>query len=198
MKRDPLLAPLRDLLNRQIDRTPAARTAADDLEGRTLAIRLRNTGLVLYLGIADERLELARHPDGEPDAILETTPFGLAELARGRAAGGQLAMTGDPVVAQHFEQLLRETRPDWEEELSRIVGDVAAHQVGELVRSLLGFGKRAADSLSRDTAEYLREERRELAAPAEIEAFISGVDRLAAEVSELASRIARLRAQAGE
>lgn len=197
MTRDPLLAPLRELLDRQIARSTEAREAAEALEGRTLAMRLRNTGLVLYLGLREGHLEISRDFDGDADAALETTPLGLAELARGNVADGRLAMTGDVVIAQRFEQLLRATRPDWEEELSRIVGDVAAHQVGNALRSLAAFGRHAASRLGRDTAEYLSEERRELAAPAEIAHFNAGVEEIARRVEELDQRIARLRAKLG-
>lgn len=193
MSGDPFMAPLRELLNRQIERSTQAREAADSLEGHTLALRLRNTGLVLYLGLHEGHLEISRKFDGEPHAALETTPFGLAELARGKVAGGRLAMTGDPVVAQRFEQLLRATRPDWEDELSRIVGDVAAHQIGNTLRSLAAFGRHAAERLSGDTVDYLSEERRELIAPSEIEHFNRQVTEVARRADELEKELARLR-----
>lgn len=192
MSSDPIFEPLRNLLNRQIERSTPARQAVAELEGRTLAIRLRNTGLSIFLSVADGRLELRREFPAEPDVLLETTPIGLAELARGTMAGGRVGMTGDPVIAQHFQALLQNTRPDWEEELSQIVGDVAAHQVGKLVRGVMAFGQRAFDSVSRSAAEFITEERRDVAAPGEIDHFRERVASVSDQVEALTRRVENL------
>jgi len=192
VNRDPLLEPLRRLLNRQIERSTPARNQVQALQDRTLAIRLRNTVLTLYLTVTDGQLELSRSYDTDPDVILDTTPLGLAELARGTLSDGRIDMTGDPVIARHFQELLQHTHPDWEEELSRLVGDVAAHQVGNLFRSVLAFGQRAADSMSRNTAEYIQEESRDVPARSEIEGFGEGVSSISEKVETLARRIDKL------
>ncbi len=192
MKTEPLFEPLSTLLNRQVERSTPARDAIAELEGCTLGIRLKNTALSLFLAVREGRVEISRSYDEVPDVVLETTPLGLAEMAQGTLSGGRMAMTGDPVVAQHFQILLQHTRPDWEEELSRVFGDVAAHHVGNVVRGLLDFGQRAAESLSRSTAEFVQEERRDIAAPSEIADFREKVEAVAARVAELASRVDRL------
>ena len=188
-QRDPLLAPLRNLLNRQIERSTPARQQIRQLDGRTLAIRLRNTALTLYLSVEAEQLDLFRHYEDDPDVILDTTPFGLAELARGSASGGRIEMTGDPVIAQHFQLLLQHTHPDWEEELSRLVGDVAAHQVGNLLRGAVAFGQRAFDSISRSGAEFIQEERRDVPSSSEMKDFSEQVSSISRKVASLTRRI---------
>ena len=192
MSGDPLLAPLRNLLNRQIERSTPARQEARALEDRTLAVRLRNTALTLYLTVRDGQLELQRDYGADPDVILDTTPLGLAELTRGDASGGRIEMSGDPVIAQHFQGLLRHTRPDWEEELSRIVGDVAAHQFGNIVRSVVAFGQRATGSVSRSAAEFIQEERRDVPAPSELSEFGERVASIAEKVESLTRRVEKL------
>ena len=192
MTHDPLLMPLGNLLNRQIERSSPAREATAALEGKTLAIRLRDTALSLHMTVADGALSLTAEYTEDPDAILETTPLGLAQLARGELTSGRASVSGDPVIAREFEQLLQATRPDWEEELSRIVGDVAAYQIGNAVRGLFDFGRRATDSFTRDTAEYLQEERRDLPAPAEIEEFNRQVTEIAGRVDAIGKRVEQL------
>lgn len=191
-ERDPLLEPLRVLLNRQLHRSTPAREAARSLEGRTLALSLRNTALTLFLTIRDGEFELSREYAADPDVMLETTPLGLVEMTRGGAGSGRMAMTGDPVIAQHFQLLLQHARPDWEEELSRIIGDVAAHQVGSLVRNLVAFGERAVDSMGRNTAEFIQEERREVPAPGELDEFSRQVSAVTEKVDRLTKRIEEL------
>ncbi|MBT8137004.1 MAG: SCP2 sterol-binding domain-containing protein [Gammaproteobacteria bacterium] len=189
---DPLLEPLRVLLNRQLHRSTPAREAARSLEGRTLALSLRNTALTLFLTIREGEFELHRNYAADPDVFLETTPLGLVEMTRGGAGSGRMAMTGDPVIAQHFQQLLQHARPDWEEELSTIIGDVAAHQVGSFVRNIMAFGERATDSMGRNTAEFIQEERREVPAPGELDDFSQQVAAVAEKVDKLARRIDEL------
>lgn len=189
---DPIMAPLQNLLNRQIERSTPARREIQALEGRTMAIRLRNTVLTLYFSVVDGQLELSRHYDNDPDVILDTTPLGLAELARGSASGGSIDMSGDPVIAQHFQSLLQHTHPDWEEELSRLVGDVAAHQLGNLVRGVLAFGQRATESVSRSAAEFVQEERRDVPTSSEIQEFYEQVASVTEHVESLARRVENL------
>ncbi|MBT8131003.1 MAG: SCP2 sterol-binding domain-containing protein [Gammaproteobacteria bacterium] len=195
MSRDSLLEPLRSLLNRQIERSTPARRQIDALEGRTMAIRLRNTTLTLFMSVVDRQLNLSRELNEDADIILETTPLGLAGMARGTPAGGHMSISGDPVIAQHFQELLRHTSPDWEEELSRLVGDVAAHQLGNVFRGMLAFGQRAAGSFSMNTSEYLREESRDVPARSEIAAFSDAVLTVNEKVDELTQRVDKLRSR---
>jgi len=109
-------------------------------------------------------------------------------LLRSRA----VRISGDPLVARDFRDLIAIAAPDFEEELARVVGDVAARQVGNLVRGLGGWGLDAADRLSRTTAEYLQEESRDLPARAEVEAFLDQVDQLAEDTARLEARLRRL------
>lgn len=195
MNASPFFAPLQSLLNRQLARSSPAAQAARELDGRVLAIRIRNTGLTMYLQVQDQQLSL--HPEWAqpPDAFLETTPLGLAELAQGRLSAGRVTIGGDPVVATQFEQLLRHTHPDWEEELSGIVGDVAAHHIGTTVRGVLALGQQAARSLGLDTAEFLSEESRDIAATTEIDMFNRQVKSLDEAVEALRRRIDTLQNQ---
>ena len=103
-----------------------------------------------------------------------------------------MRIEGDAEVAQAFSELLKEARPDLEEELSRLIGDVAAHQVGNAARSVIGFAQRAADTFAQNVSEYLQEEGRDVPSRTEAEEFIAGVDKLRDDVDRLEARIARL------
>ena len=56
----------------------------------------------------------------------------------------------------------------------------------------MAFGRRAGDTLARNTAEYLTEESRDLPARVEVEEFLEDVDRLREAVDRLESRVAAL------
>ena len=189
-----MFGPLESLLNRGIRGSTDATRRCRELEGRSFRIELEGLNLGLTLVSRGDRVEISR--DGAADACLSGPPGALARLA---ASGDErllrsraVRISGDPLAAQDFRNLIAIAAPDFEEELSRLVGDVAARQLGNLLRGLGGWGLDAADRLSRTAAEYLQEESRDLPARAEVEAFLDQVDRLAEDAARLEARLRRL------
>jgi ubiquinone biosynthesis protein UbiJ len=79
------------------------------------------------------------------------------------------------------------------------VGDVTAHQIGNLVRTASGWGRKAAATLAANVSEYLQEESRDLVTRTELEEFLSAVDELRESADRLQARLERLpSAPAGE
>jgi len=70
----------------------------------------------------------------------------LAGLATGGGEtairDGSLDLTGNAETAAAFQRLLAYGTPDLEEELSRLVGDVAAHGIGDVARNIGRWGFR--------------------------------------------------------
>ena len=54
-----------------------------------------------------------------------------------------MRVSGDAETAQSFQKLFKAARPDFEEQLSRLVGDAAAHHMANVARPALDFGRRA-------------------------------------------------------
>ena len=132
-----------------------------------------------------------------PAARLSGSPVAFLRLAGSKpesaVRSGAVHIEGDAEVAQTFSELLKHARPDFEEELSRVVGDVAAHQIGNAARAALAFGRRAADTFAQNVAEYLQEEGRDLPSRTEADEFVAGVDKLREDVDRLEAKISLLR-----
>ena len=128
---ETLLQPVVGLVNRQIRSTTPARELCGELEGRVVAVGVRNTALSIYVRVEAERIALTGTYDAEPDVVISGSPISLAMLAGpdGETAirDGSVSLAGDAELAAKFQRLLRYGRPDLEEELSRFTGDVAAH-----------------------------------------------------------------------
>jgi ubiquinone biosynthesis protein UbiJ len=107
-----------------------------------------------------------------------------------RAGGAQVS--GDAEIAQVFQKLFAAARPEFEEELSRLTGDVAAHEIAGFARGALAFGRRARDTLAANMAEYLTEESRDLPTRIEADEFLADVDRLREATDRLAARLAAI------
>jgi ubiquinone biosynthesis protein UbiJ len=186
-------------LERGVTRSTSAQALCERLEGKVLQIATGVGSLNAYLQVRDGELQLQPGTAAEPDAVLSGSPFGLARLGAGDdpqalIRGGHVRLTGNEDIAADFQALLDRVRPDWEEELAQLVGDIPAHQLGRMARGTLGWLDQAAASLSRSAGEYLTEESRSVAAAAEIEAFCTEVDELAAAVDRAAARVRLLQA----
>lgn len=197
---DPLFRPLAALLNRGIQDSASARRACEELEGRSLDVQLERAGLQLRITISGGEAVVGPATDEGADATLAGNLLGFNRLVFGDAAdairSGLVKLSGDADTAEAFQSLLADARPDAEEELSRIIGDVAAHQVGEAARSFTGWARGAAESFSRSLTEYLQEERRDLPTRYEMDKFLADVDELNNDVERAAARVARLKEHA--
>jgi ubiquinone biosynthesis protein UbiJ len=191
---------LEAILNRNVADSRRAQTLARQLDGRVMSLAAEGTPVTIYLRAEGGRLALTPRHDGTTDASISGTPIALLALAgpRGEGAlrGGGVRIEGDAEVAERFRDLLAETRPDFEEELSRVIGDVAARQVSNLARGLLEWGRRTSASFAGSVAEYLQEEGRDLPSRTEVDEFLSGVDRLRDDAERLEARLARLESAA--
>jgi len=127
------------------------------------------------------------------DATISGGPFSLLALSGPAPEAvlqrGDVRIDGDAELAQKFRELALLLRPDLEEELSLVVGDVPAHQLGRFARAAFGWTRKAASTTVRNAAEYLGHERRDLVPRSEAEQYLQGVDTLREDVDRLAARI---------
>ena len=89
-------------------------------------------------------------------------------------------------------RVLELARPDLEEELARLTGDVIAHETVRVARSGRAWAHRALDALTLNTAEYLQEESRDLPARHEAEGFFRDVEQIRDDVERAVARAQRL------
>ena len=73
------------------------------------------------------------------------------------------------------------------------LGDVAGHQVAQMLRSAFTWGKQASGSLARQMDEFIHEEARLSPPRLELEDFYRDVQDLGLRVDRLQSRTDRLR-----
>ncbi len=200
---DPLLAlfrPAVELVNRQIGESTPARALCKRLDGRTVAIRVRNTALSVALTVSGARLELTTIGVDEPDAVITGSLLSLAFLAgddgEALVRDGTVELTGDAVVANDFRELLHHGRPDWEEQLANVVGDVAAHGIGDVLRGVGRWSHDAQDTFRQNLSEYLQEESRTVPSRYEVDEFGGKVQTLRDDVARVEARIALLESRA--
>lgn len=191
-----LMEPFEALINRGIAGSTEATRLCAELDGKVLELDLAGLPIALRLASLDGQLRFDDDNERPADCRIGGMPISLMRLAitgdQDSLRSGTVTLSGDPVLARDFEKLLDLAKPDWEEELSRLVGDVAAHQLGNLARGFLEWGNNAAATLSQDVGEFLQEESRDLPTRFEVDEFLDAVDRLGADTSRVEKRIERL------
>ncbi len=192
-----LLEPITALFNRGIKDSSSARGLCKALEGRSLSIVLQPPETRMRLVVQSGALVVAKHDDAEQaDVELRGGALGIARLLvsdpEDILRSGAVHMDGDPEIAEQFRALFTMARPDPEEELAKILGDVPAHQLGNAARGLRDWGKQAKRSLGRSLSEYLREERRDLPTRTEVQEYLDAVDNFSTAVERAEARIQHL------
>ena len=131
---------------------------------------------------------------GEVDATIHGSPMALMRLTTSENSGasmleGDVEIDGDMRVAEKFSAILKEVDIDWEELLSKLVGDIVAHQAGEVVRSGSDWFKQSIEAMKLNTSEYLSEETKVTPADAELDYYMDQVDELRMDVDRIQARI---------
>jgi ubiquinone biosynthesis protein UbiJ len=186
-----LTATIENVLNRGLPRSPRAQQLCAELAGRRIAIaapamtRLLVESTGTSLRVTRGTLPADAEVIGGPLSLLALGGSGAdAPLTR-----GEVEVRGDAELAQKFRELARLLTPDPEEELSLLIGDVAAHRIGRLTRGALNWGRNAAATLLQDAGEYFSHERGDLVSREEGEQFLRGVDSLREDLDRFDARL---------
>jgi len=193
---EALLRPVTSYLNRAVAEVTPARELCARLNGKTVAIRVRDTALAVFFLFDADSIGLATATDAEPDVVITASIITLAGMIGSDGADairdGKVDLTGNAGVAEAFRDLLAYTKPDIEEELSTLIGDAAAHRLGQVAAGLRSWALDARRTMAGNAREYLQEESRDVPSRYEVERFTRNVDALRDDVERLAARLNRL------
>lgn len=195
----PLLAcsALEKALNQCLKLDPDSLAKVTELEGKVIALQVEGLGIEIFLVPTEDGLRVQSVFEGAPDVTIRGGVFSLARMGLSDQPsnhfGKGVEMDGDTEVGRKMQRILEGLDLDWEEQLSRFSGDVVAHQVGNVVRGFADWGRKAAETFSRDVAEYLQEESRDLVVKEELTPFLDQIDVLRSDVDRLALRIEKLK-----
>lgn len=186
-----LTATLESILNRGLPRSPRAQQLCAELAGRRIAIEAPAMARLLVESTGSSlRITRGNLP---ADAEVIGGPLSLLTLGGGEADAaltrGAVEVRGDAELAQKFRELARLLRPDPEEELSLLIGDVAAHRIGRLARGARDWTRNTAATLLQDAGEYFSHERGDLVSRQEGEQFLRAVDVLREDLDRIDARL---------
>ena len=184
-------------LNATLAMDPASVQLLAKLDGRVIAMNIESIDGSFYLLPHRERVTMEINHDQNPDIVIKGGLLAYVRSAtasvRGSANPDQLLeISGDAHSVAVLRDFLRSLQPDFEEQLSSLVGDMPARQAGNQIRSFAEWAEQVGQSIAVNTGEYLTEEKQLLVARPRIDRFLIAVDQLQNDTERLASRLGTL------
>ena len=182
-------------LNHLLVKEGWARDRLAPFAGEAVELRAPLLPAVRVSILQDGRVEAGRVEAGGAAAALTVTvkPEVLRALGRGQDhLMRAVEVAGNARLAAEVMLLARHLRWDAEEDLSRLVGDVAAHRIGQGVRALVAWQMDAARRFAAALADYAADEKRVLIRRADLEAHAGHLAALRDALERLGKRIDRL------
>jgi ubiquinone biosynthesis protein UbiJ len=184
-----LESPLVAVLNRLLEAEGWARERLAPFAGETVEFRAPPLPALRFAILAGGTLA----PGTAASLTLTLKPESLPALARGEDHFMRtVSIDGNAQLAQEVLHLARHLRWDAEEDLSRLIGDAAAHRVAGLAKDFGAWQLDAVRRLAQGFMEYAQEEARLLAPRAGHAAFAGEIARLRDALERLEKRIGRL------
>lgn len=157
-----LLSGLEELSNRALQYDEASRLALQSLEGQSVRIEsrlpLNDNYFDFVILFCDKGLIFSTEREAEADALVRANNFiTVARFFSGKFAypdssdqTQHLLVEGDLVLVNQVQDILSELDIDWEEPLSRISGDVVAHEVGRFANDAGEWVKKASEFFEKE------------------------------------------------
>ncbi|OED39138.1 hypothetical protein AB833_16495 [Chromatiales bacterium (ex Bugula neritina AB1)] len=183
----PVVVAFQSTLNQYISLDPGVLPRLKVLAGKLIQLHIHTVNTDLFLLFHSDRIEVMEEFAGAPDAVISGAPLSLLAVATGRKTihEGSVTITGEVEVAQKFSRMLDQLDIDWDEHLSRITGDTAAHLIGRKLRQFAHWANHRKSVLQSNTADFLRDESNHLPYDWEIDEFADAVDELRDRVEQL-------------
>jgi len=195
----PLLSAVETAINAWLKLDSETLPRFAELNGKIIRLHITGLDFNLYFFPSTSGIQvLGNYPDEEAGGIVDATihgsPMALIRLGTSTNAGetmlkSDVEIDGDMHIAETFSTILKEVDIDWEELLSKLVGDIVAHQAGQVARGASDWFKETVDAMKLNTGEYISEESKLSPADAEVRYHMDQIDDVRMAVDRLAVRV---------
>ncbi|MCF6191389.1 MAG: SCP2 sterol-binding domain-containing protein [Cocleimonas sp.] len=195
----PFLSAVETAINAWLKLDDEALPRLAELDGKIIRLHITGLDFNLYFFPSATGIQiLGNYPSEEDGGVVDATihgsPMALIRLGTSDSAGETLLKSdveidGDMHVAEKFSAILKEVDIDWEELLSKLVGDIIAHQAGQVARGASSWFTETVEAMKLNTGEYISEEAKLSPADAEIRDHLEQVDDVRMGVDRLEARI---------
>lgn len=134
------------------------------LEGRLLQVDLEGLGITLFFTFRHGVVRVRLQAEGQPDTVISGTPGALFKMAEPEEADwglpdSKVHINGDASLARDLERIFRKLEPDWVGPLAGMFGDVAGHQLAQVLRQGAETARETARNARKIFSEILKDRR---------------------------------------
>ncbi len=192
-----LLSTLETAINAWLKLDSEAMPQFESMQDKVICLHITGLELNLFFFPSAQHIQVLSQYAGEPDTTIHGSPLALMRLSNADDAGKAVLdsdayIEGDIGLGTRFSTILKSVEIDWEEFLSKAVGDIVAHQAGSVAGETKGWVKDSEHAMRLNIGEYMTEENQLLVAEAEVSHYMDQVDELRANTDRMQARVERL------
>jgi ubiquinone biosynthesis protein UbiJ len=184
------------ILNRYLTLDPESIHRLKALENRMVTIELMKINFVFQVIFTESKIRIKTDDFAKPDTIIKGTPLSLLHMTlsqdRKKFFADDVSIEGNIELGQQVIDLFDTLEIDWEEYLSRITGDVPAHQLYRAISHFKNFTSHLKKAVSQNINEYVHEEKNLFPTPEALQDFFQDVDSLRMDTDRLEARMLQL------
>ena len=165
-----------------------------EIDDKIIKLEITDWNLSFYIFPKHNGIELRQKINGDPDTTISGTlqsllKVGLSDDKSRAMKQHKIKFNGDAHVGIAMQHVLAHIDIDWEEHLSKIIGDAPATLITKGFAQAMGIGKSIVDSIKRNTTEYIHHEAKLSPTRQELDTFYSDVGALRTDVERLEAKI---------
>ena len=186
--------------NHLIALDPISQKRLASLQGAIIQLNIKGPDLSLYLLIHSSEIEVMSGFEGDVDTVISGTPIDMLSMRHDSSAlfTGKVDISGNIDIGKKFKRYMDTLNIDWEEHLSRLVGDSIAYQAIHLLKTFTASKAKNWQTLKQNVSEYLVEETHSLPPHSELTHLLDDIDEFRSMSDRLEQRITHLEKQPGK
>lgn len=167
----------------------------EKLSGCCVAIHISDLEKTLYCHPNASGLRFSlESPSKEVDATISGRVMALVNLSLqndkiATSIKERVEISGNAQVAQQFQKIITELDIDWEEQISKLTGDVAAVRITRTIKSVHQWFKNTLESSILDIRDYAQHEQQLTPTAYEMEDFSAQVTTLRNDVDRFEAKL---------
>ncbi len=188
-----VIALAESLTNRALLLDPATEHKLEKLDNNSILIKACEPKVTLLIRIKDKKIQLSNN-ELPADAVIEGRCERLVALLLNPQdrTGGDLRFSGDLILINQLEQIIRELDIDWYEPLSYVLGDTITHRIEIAQSKTLDWIAKTSKKMMSNTEEYLNNEQTWLSTSQDLNEFKHALDETRMLQARIQARIDRL------
>ncbi|RCU45483.1 hypothetical protein DU002_15630 [Corallincola holothuriorum] len=192
-----LVGALETVLNQYLKLDPDYANGLLPMAGKRLRMDLSELPFPLLFVFSAKQIDLLSGEQDDWDCRMQLAIRDLPRLQDGETLAqlikqDRLQMEGQAELAQQFAAMHKGLDIDWQEPLSRWLGDPATHMVAQALTRAKAFVVNQTQEGKQQFGRFITDEVALLAHPLALAAFADDVQLLAADVDDVEARVRRL------